>query len=42
LAPPSSLHGLLAVTPLKRGRCNVRESQPVKPVPEHLIEPVLS
>jgi len=42
LTPPSSLHGLLAVTPLKRGRCNVRESAPVKPVPEHLIDPVVA
>ncbi|MCG3132504.1 MAG: hypothetical protein FLDDKLPJ_03354 [Phycisphaerae bacterium] len=42
LAPPSTLHGLLSVSPLKRGRCNVRESSPVTPVPERLIEPVLN
>lgn len=35
------LHGLQAVSPLKRGRCQVRETEPVRPVPEHLIEPVL-
>lgn len=35
------LHSLQAVAPLKFGRCNVREADPVKPVPEHLIEPVL-
>ncbi|MBK8269384.1 MAG: site-specific integrase [Planctomycetes bacterium] len=35
------LHALQAVAPLKLGRCNVREAEPVKPVPEHQIEPVL-
>ncbi len=39
--PAEILHALQAVAPLKLGRCNVREAVPVKPVPEHLIEPVL-
>jgi len=42
LVHASVLHGLQAVAPLKRGRCNVRESEPVKPVPEHMLEPVLA
>lgn len=41
LVPAEVLHALQAVAPLKLGRCNVREAEPVKPVPEHLIEPVL-
>lgn len=41
LVPADTLHSLQAVAPLKLGRCNVREAEPVKPVPEHLIEPVL-
>lgn len=41
LVPAAVLHALQAVTPLKLGRCNVREAEPVKPVPDHLIEPVL-
>lgn len=48
LVDPTILHGLQAVAPLKRGRCQVRESAPVKPVPEahvdaalpHMPEPV--
>jgi integrase len=39
--PAEILHALQAVAPLKLGRCNVREADPVKPVPERLIEPVL-
>lgn len=42
LVTPSVLHGLQAVTPLKRGRCEARETSPVAPVPEELIEAVLS
>jgi hypothetical protein len=34
------LHGLQAVSPLKRGRCGVRESEAVKPVSQHLIDAV--
>lgn len=41
IVPPSVLHGLQAVSPLKRGRCQVRETAPVVPVPEELIEAVL-
>ncbi|MBA5868087.1 MAG: tyrosine-type recombinase/integrase [Nitrospira sp. CR1.3] len=41
LVPPHILHGLQAVAPLKLGRCNVREAIPVKPVPDHMIQPVL-
>ena len=41
LVPADTLHSLQAVAPLKFGRCNVREADPVKPVPEDLIEPVL-
>lgn len=35
------LYALQTVAPLKRGRCAVRESEPVKPVPEAHIRPVL-
>ncbi len=41
LVPAGVLHALQAVAPLKLGRCNVRESEAVKPVPTELIEPVL-
>jgi len=41
LVAPTVLHGLQAVAPLRRGRGDVRESQPVKPVPDSLLEPVL-
>ncbi len=41
LVPAEVLHALQAVAPLKLGRCNVREAEPVKPVPERLTEPVL-
>lgn len=37
---PSVLDGLKAVAPLKRGRCNVRESAPVKPVPVEQLDAV--
>lgn len=40
LVPPSSYHGLQAVTGLQRGRCGARDTAPVKPVPEALIPPV--
>lgn len=39
--PGEILYALQAVAPLKLGRCNVREAEPVKPVPEHMIDPVL-
>jgi len=41
LVPPSVLHGLQAVSPLKYGRCQVRETSPVIPVPDELIDAVL-
>lgn len=41
LVEPGILHALQAVSPLKRGRCEVRESEPVTPIPEALIDPVL-
>ncbi len=40
LLPSSVHHGLLAVTGLKRGRCEARETGAVRPVEENLIEPV--
>jgi integrase len=39
--PPSVHHGLKAVEGLKRGRCDVRESKPVKPVPHTFVDAVL-
>jgi integrase len=39
--PPSVHHGLKAVEGLKRGRCEVRESSPVKPVPDQFVDAVL-
>ncbi len=38
---PVVLHGLQAVSPLREGRSSARETAPVAPVPEELIEPVL-
>ncbi len=37
----SVLHGLQAVAPLKRGRCEAREVAPVAPVPYEQVEAVL-
>lgn len=37
LLPPSSFHALQAVAGLRRGRSEARESEPVKPVPEHVV-----
>ena len=45
LVRSATLEALRAIAPLKRGRCSVRESDPVKPVPESLvnaIEPFVS
>jgi len=39
--PAAVLHGLAAVPGLKRGRCEARESEPVKPVPEAHVNAVL-
>jgi integrase len=41
LVEPSVYHGLQAVSGLKRGRCEARESAPVKPVPDAFVNAVL-
>ena len=41
LIPPSVFHGLKAVKGLRRGKSKAIESQPVKPVPQHVIDAVL-
>ena len=41
LVPPSIFHGLQAVTGLKAGRCDARETDPVKPVPDAFVDAVL-
>ena len=41
LVPPSIFHGLQAVTGLKAGRCEARETDPVKPVPDAFVDAVL-
>jgi site-specific recombinase XerD len=38
--PPSVHHGLLAVSGLRRGRADVRESEPVKPVPDAFVDAI--
>jgi integrase len=38
MVPASVYHGLLAVTPLKAGRCEARESEPVRPVNGAVID----
>ena len=40
LIPPSVHHGLKAVSSLKKGRSEARESEPVKPVLESFVEAV--
>jgi integrase len=40
LVPPSVHHGLQAVPGLKRGRADVRESVPVKPVPDAFVDAI--
>jgi integrase len=40
MVPPSVYHGLQAVTGLRRGRADVRESDPVKPVPEAFVDAI--
>jgi integrase len=45
MIPPSVHHGLQAVPGLRRGRCEVRESEPVGPIPDafvDVIEPYVS
>jgi integrase len=41
MVPGSVYHALQAVTGLRKGRCEVRESEPVKPVPEAFVEAIL-
>jgi integrase len=41
LVPPSVCHGLQAVSGLKKGRCEARESEPVRPVPEAFVDAVI-
>jgi integrase len=41
MVPPSLLHGLQAVPGLKRGRTACRETEPVRPVPENLVNETL-
>lgn len=41
LVPPSVYHGLQAVTGLKYGRTEARETEPIKPVDDQFIEVVL-
>jgi len=40
IVPPSLHHGLVAVSGLRRGRADVRESEPVKPVPDAFVEAI--
>jgi len=40
MVPPSVLDAIRAVAPLKRGRCDARESEPVKPVPMAMVNAV--
>jgi integrase len=40
LIPPSVYQGLNAVTGLRRGRANVRESEPVRPVPDAFVDAI--
>jgi integrase len=40
LVPPSTLHGLKAVSGLRKGRTEARESEPVKPVPEAFVDAI--
>lgn len=41
LLPPSVYHGLSAVGGLRKGRSNARESDPVKPAPDHAVDAIL-
>ncbi|HXD85534.1 MAG TPA: tyrosine-type recombinase/integrase [Urbifossiella sp.] len=41
LVPAATYQALLAVDGLQAGRCKVRESEPVQPVPEHVIDSTL-
>jgi site-specific recombinase XerD len=41
MIPPSVHHGLKAVDGLRKGRSGVRESKPVKPVPDAFVDAIL-
>ena len=41
LIPPNVWHGLQAVSGLRKGRCGVRESEPVEPVPNEIVQQTL-
>lgn len=41
LIPPSVYHGLIAVSGLRRGQCEVSESTPVRPVPAETVAATL-
>ena len=41
LVPPSVFHGLQSVAGLKAGRCEARDTEPVKPVPDSFVDAVL-
>jgi integrase len=40
LTPPNVYHGLQAVSGLRLGRCEARESTPVKPVPDKFVDAI--
>jgi hypothetical protein len=40
MVPPTVHHGLQAVSGLRRGRADVRESEPVKPVPDAFVDAI--
>ena len=42
LVSPEVYHGLQAVSGLRRGRCEARESVPVKPVPDAFVDAIRS
>jgi len=41
LVPPSVSHGLHDVQPLRRGRCEARETEPIEPVPDSVVDATL-
>lgn len=40
LVPPSVFHGLQAIVGLKRGRCEARETEPVRSVPDAFVDAI--
>ena len=40
MIPPSVHHGLQAVPGLRRGRCDVREAEPVRPIPDAFVDAI--